>query len=94
MDAMTPQSGMLGALSLLVAKPAIGSAKVLSAALDASCLGYNVSHVVDDGFKVEARLDLVGDGCGVYGPDVALLTMKVEYQGGPGLISHEFTYQH
>lgn len=47
-----------------------------------SCSGYTVSHVVEDGAKITADLDPIGDGCAVHGPDLSHLKLLVEYQGG------------
>jgi alpha-glucosidase len=75
---------MLGvaALLLLAARASAKSVGVVSNNLDEACAGYNVSHVQQHGSRVKARLDLVGAGCGVYGPDVAHLKLLVEYETG------------
>ncbi|KAI9149513.1 putative alpha/beta-glucosidase agdC [Paramyrothecium foliicola] len=53
----------------------------LEAAVDYSaCRGYTVQNVVQGKWKLEADLDLVGNGCAIFGPDVPLLKLLVEYQ--------------
>lgn len=47
-----------------------------------SCLGYNVTKVTETVHGLQADLSINGDGCQVYGPDVANLTLLVEYQTG------------
>uniref|UniRef100_A0A8H7NLK5 Probable alpha/beta-glucosidase agdC n=1 Tax=Bionectria ochroleuca TaxID=29856 RepID=A0A8H7NLK5_BIOOC len=45
-----------------------------------SCLGYNVTKVTETAHGLQADLSINGAGCQVYGPDVANLTLLVEYQ--------------
>lgn len=75
---------MLGAaaLLLLAARASAKTAGVISTELDEACAGYNVSHFLQHGSRIEAQLDLVGAGCGVYGPDVTNLKLFVEYETG------------
>ncbi|KEY68038.1 hypothetical protein S7711_06950 [Stachybotrys chartarum IBT 7711] len=46
----------------------------------AKCRGYSVSSLTQGKWSLEADLDIIGDGCEVYGPDVAKLKLLVEYQ--------------
>jgi alpha-glucosidase len=46
------------------------------------CQGYAVSNVKSTARRLDADLDLIGDGCGIYGPDIAQLRLSVEYQTG------------
>lgn len=48
----------------------------------AKCQGYSVSSLTQGKWSLEADLDIIGDGCEVYGPDVAKLKLLVEYQTG------------
>lgn len=43
---------------------------------------YSVTLVVEGPDFVQADLDLVGNGCHFYGPDIAELSLLVEYQTG------------
>jgi len=45
-----------------------------------SCVGYVAKSVKQSGSKLAATLELIGDGCAVYGPDVKVLTLHVEYE--------------
>lgn len=50
--------------------------------IDTSCHGYTVNKVTETSRGVQAELDLVGAGCGVYGPDVPELRLTAEYETG------------
>lgn len=45
-----------------------------------ACNGYSVSNVIKTPRNIQADLDLIGSGCGVYGPDIVHLKLTVEYQ--------------
>jgi alpha-glucosidase len=51
-----------------------------SADLLKACKGYSASDVKTSGSTLTATLNLVGDGCAVYGPDIKRLQLQVEYQ--------------
>jgi alpha-glucosidase len=44
------------------------------------CSGYKASNVVETSNSLSADLTLIGDGCNVYGHDIADLVLSVEYQ--------------
>jgi alpha-glucosidase len=44
------------------------------------CPGYKASHVKKSASVLEAVLTLAGAPCNIYGNDVAVLNLKVEYQ--------------
>jgi len=44
------------------------------------CSGYKASNVVEKSNSLSADLTIVGDGCNVYGNDIADLILSVEYQ--------------
>lgn len=67
-------AAVLGVVTFDLVNGSIAPAKV------DECQGYSVSNVVEEPFKVQADLDLIGQGCSVYGPDVAQLKLLVEYQ--------------
>lgn len=71
--------GVALAVGVIASDLAIASS--VSPSID-DCKGYSVSNIIEEPFKVQADLDLIGDGCGVYGPDVAKLKVLVEYQTG------------
>jgi alpha-glucosidase len=52
------------------------------AAVDAqdACPGYKASQVQEDERGLTAVLTLAGDRCNVYGNDIEVLNLKVEYQ--------------
>ena len=45
-----------------------------------ACPGYKASQVQEDDHGLTAVLTLAGDACNVYGTDVEVLNLKVEYQ--------------
>ncbi|KAH7318236.1 glycosyl hydrolases family 31-domain-containing protein [Stachybotrys elegans] len=45
-----------------------------------ACEGYQVTSVNKGKWSLEANLDMIGSGCGVYGPDIPKLKLLVEYQ--------------
>jgi alpha-glucosidase len=47
-----------------------------------SCAGYAVHNVRKNAFQLEADLELIGEGCGIYGPDVPRLALSVTYETG------------
>lgn len=46
-----------------------------------ACPGYKASQVKEDAHGLTAILTLAGEPCNVYGTDVEVLSLKVEYQG-------------
>lgn len=46
------------------------------------CHGYSLSGVTETHSSITADLDLIGTGCGIYGPDIPKLSLTVEYQTG------------
>lgn len=47
-----------------------------------NCKGYSVANLRNNGFVVEADLDLIGDGCAAFSPDIPKLSLYVEYESG------------
>jgi alpha-glucosidase len=45
------------------------------------CPGYKASQVQEDEHGLTAILTLAGERCNVYGNDIEVLDLKVEYQG-------------
>jgi alpha-glucosidase len=45
-----------------------------------ACPGYKASQVHEDEHGVTAVLTLAGEPCNVYGNDISVLNLKVEYQ--------------
>lgn len=50
------------------------------------CPGYKASHVQEDEYGLSAILTLAGEPCNVYGTDVEVLNLKVEYQAANRLV--------
>ena len=46
------------------------------------CSGYTLKELRETPFQVEADLELIGEGCGVYGPDIPRLALTVTYETG------------
>ncbi|WEW58161.1 glycosyl hydrolase [Emydomyces testavorans] len=44
------------------------------------CNGYAVKDVQEKPFQLEANLELIGEGCGIYGPDIPELSLSVTYE--------------
>lgn len=55
---------------------------VAGAGAQSECPGYRASNVQQSDQGLTATLQLAGDPCNVYGPDVHNLALTVEYQTG------------
>ncbi len=76
-------------LTLAVGALVLGAVNaVAGAAADddiSKCEGYSLGHVTKTPTSIEADLDLIGSGCGIYGPDIPKLSLLVEYQAGQSI---------
>ncbi|KAJ6115282.1 hypothetical protein N7486_001060 [Penicillium sp. IBT 16267x] len=52
----------------------------VTAASKSKCNGYSVYDIKESIFQLEANLQLIGEGCGIYGPDVPRLALSVTYE--------------
>ena len=63
--------------------PNIADAEAVDA--QAACPGYTASDVVNNDLGFSATLSLAGDACNVYGNDIDILNLTVEYQSADRL---------
>lgn len=49
------------------------------------CPGYELKHVAQTTSSITADLQLAGEPCNVYGPDIKDLRLLVEYQNGKSI---------
>jgi hypothetical protein len=60
-----------------------------AAATVEDCQGYSATNVNAAGSTLTADLQLRGQGCGVYGPDIKKLALRVVYETGtPSNVLH------
>lgn len=52
--------------------------------IDNLCKGYSLSNLFWTSCGIQADLDLIGEGCDVYGPDVPRLKLEVDDKCQPG----------
>ena len=50
--------------------------------VDQKCKGYSATNVIKHDRGLTAELNLIGEGCGIYGPDLSKLRLTVEYEAG------------
>lgn len=53
-----------------------------------ACKGYKAQNVKESSTGLTATLTLIGEGCGIYGPDIQELKLEVDYQTGRPPVSH------
>ncbi|KAI0081490.1 alpha-glucosidase [Panus rudis PR-1116 ss-1] len=71
---------MLRKLLLLPGLFAAATATITDPARLDACPGYKATHVITLGPKLTANLELAGQACNVFGPDVAKLKLEVTYE--------------
>lgn len=77
---------VINLVSCLITLCSLSTASESGLLVEKKCQGYSASNVVKHDRGLTADLDLIGEGCRIYGPDLPKLRLTVEYETGKSMI--------
>jgi alpha-glucosidase len=77
----------LAGVAGIISSTAAPTSPTLAIADLSRCPGYELKHVAQTASSITASLQLAGEPCNVYGPDIKDLKLLVEYQSGKNVSS-------